>query len=145
MPATRSCEVFIDGASRGNPGPSGIGAVFYDGSTTPVKQLSQPLGHTTNNVAEYLACIYALQAVLQDGYSAVTVKTDSELLVRQLSGQYRVRDPLLRLFHDVVVHLIQGFDRCDVTHVPRTQNRLADRLAGQAADKSSKAAQHLAH
>ena len=144
MPATRSCEVFIDGASRGNPGPSGIGAVFYAGGAAPVKQLSQPLGQTTNNVAEYLACIYALQDALQQGYSAVTVKTDSELLVRQLSGQYKVRDPLLRLFHDLVVHLIQGFDRCAVTHVPRTQNRVADRLAGEAADRV-KAAQQLAH
>lgn len=142
MPATRSCDVFIDGASRGNPGPSGIGAAFYDGGASPVKQLSRPLGHTTNNVAEYLACIYALQDALQEGYSAVAVKTDSELLVRQLSGQYKVRDPLLKLFHDLVVHLMQGFERCTVTHVPRTQNKVADRLAGQAADKSFKSPAH---
>ena len=142
MPATRSCEIFIDGASRGNPGPSGIGAVFFDGGADPVKRLSKPLGHATNNVAEYLACVYALQEALQAGYAAVTVKSDSELLVRQLNGQYKVRDPLLRLFHDVVLHLIQGFDRCAVTHVPRTQNHLADRLAGEAADRL---AQHPAH
>ena len=135
MKATRSCEIYIDGASRGNPGPSGIGAVFYDGGPEPIKELSRPIGRTTNNVAEYLACIYALQEALRDGCTSVTVKTDSELLARQLSGQYKVRDPLLRLFHDVTRHLIQGFSSCTVTHVPRTQNRAADRLAGQAADR----------
>ena len=132
MPPTRSCEVYIDGASRGNPGPSGIGAAFFDGGSKPVKQLSKYLGETTNNVAEYLALVYALQEALRDGYAAVLVKTDSELLARQLSGQYRVRDPQLRLLHDLARHLIDGFDRCAVTHVPRTQNRLADRLAGEA-------------
>ncbi|MBI4342200.1 MAG: ribonuclease HI family protein [Candidatus Omnitrophica bacterium] len=134
MPPTRSCEIYIDGASRGNPGPSGVGAAFFDGGSKPVKQLSRYLGETTNNVAEYLALIYALQDALRERYAVVMVKTDSELLARQLSGQYRVRDPQLRILHDLAAHLIEGFDRCAVTHVPRTQNRLADRLAGQAAD-----------
>ena len=132
---SRSCEIYIDGASRGNPGPAGVGAVFLDGSRTPVRQISKPIGETTNNVAEYLALVYALQEALQAGYTMVTVKTDSELLARQVSGQYRVRDPHLRLFHDLVAHLRQGFARCEVSHVPRTENRLADALAGRAADR----------
>lgn len=136
MKPTRSCEIYIDGASRGNPGPAGVGAVCLgeDGrGASPVWQLSESIGHTTNNVAEYLALIYALQEALQRGYTTVTVKTDSELLARQLSGQYQVRDAHLRLFHDLARHLVRGFQRCVVSHVPRTENRLADRLASQAA------------
>ena len=132
MRPARSCEIYIDGASRGNPGPSGIGAAFFDGGSRPVKQLSIYLGETTNNVAEYLALIYALQEALRDGYTAVSVHTDSELLARQLSGQYRVRDAQLRLFYGLAQHLIARFDRCAVAHIPREQNVLADRLAGRA-------------
>lgn len=125
----------MDGASRGNPGPAGAGIVIYhNGSHKAVRELAKPLGQTTNNVAEYLALIYALHEALRAGYTSVAVKTDSELLVRQLNGQYRVRDPRLRLFHDLAEQLASSFARCDVTHVPRSQNRAADRLAGQAAD-----------
>ena len=132
MRRTRSCEVYVDGASRGNPGPAGIGVVFVDGDAKPIRQLSHYIGETTNNVAEYLALVYALQEALQQGYTELTVKTDSELLARQISGVYRVKDAQLSLFHGLVRHLMQGFRRCDVTHVPRTENTLADRLAGQA-------------
>ena len=130
MKRTQSCEVYIDGASRGNPGPAGVGVVFMD--PAGVRQFSKYLGETTNNVAEYLALVYALQEAMRAGYAALTVKTDSELLARQVNGQYRVRDAQLRLFHDLVLHLAQGFRQCRVEHIPRTENRLADRLAGQA-------------
>jgi ribonuclease HI len=169
MRPIQSCEVYIDGASRGNPGPAGIGVVFLDlpaalpsnsqgaaqaglpaaalvchpelgtsrrqeagGKAKPAWRFSKYLGETTNNVAEYLALIYALQEALQKGYTSLTVKTDSELLARQVNGQYKVRDARLRLFHDLVLHLVRGFHSCQVQHIPRTQNRLADRLAGQA-------------
>ena len=134
MKRTQSCEVYIDGASRGNPGPAGVGVVFMD--PAGVRQFSKYLGETTNNVAEYLALVYALQEALQAGYAALTVKTDSELLARQVNGQYRVRDGQLRLFHDLALHLAQGFRQCRVEHIPRTENRLADRLAGQAVTRS---------
>ena len=132
MTPPRSGEVYIDGASRGNPGPAGIGVVFMDGKARPVRQLSRYLGETTNNVAEYLALVYALQEALRAGYAALTVKTDSELLARQFSGRYRVRDARLRLFHDLARHLAEAFSACQVQHVPREQNALADRLAGRA-------------
>ena len=132
MKPIRSCEIYIDGASRGNPGPAGIGVVFRDGKTKPVRQFSKYIGETTNNVAEYLALVYALQEALRDGYTALVVKTDSELLARQINGQYRVRDAQLRLFHDLALHLTRGFSRCSVEHIPRTQNTMADRLASQA-------------
>jgi ribonuclease HI len=132
MRATRSCEIYIDGASRGNPGPSGIGVILKDGVSAPARQLSKYVGETTNNVAEYLALLYALQEALQQGYAAVRVKTDSELLARQINGQYKVRDPQLRLLHDLAAHLRQGFRECVIEHIPRTQNASADRLAGRA-------------
>ncbi len=133
MTPARSCEIYIDGASRGNPGPAGVGVVFVDGQAKPVRQFSAPLGVTTNNVAEYLALLYALQEALRAGLTDVTIKTDSELLARQLEGRYRVRDGQLRLFHDLARHVMQAFRRCRVEHVPRTQNTLADRLASRAA------------
>lgn len=132
MKPTPSCEIYIDGASRGNPGPAGVGVVLMDGKARPARELSKYLGETTNNVAEYLALVYALQEALREGYRLVIVKTDSELLARQINGQYRVRDPQLRLLHDLAQHLAQGFSRCQVMHIPREQNTRADRLAGQA-------------
>ena len=131
MRNTRSCEVHIDGASHGNPGPAGVGVAF-SGAPEGARQFSHYVGETTNNVAEYLALLYALQEALQQGCTTLTVKTDSELLARQVNGQYRVRDPRLRLFHDLALHLVQGFQRCTVEHVPREQNTIADRLAGEA-------------
>lgn len=132
MKPTRSGEVFIDGASRGNPGPSGVGVVFLDAHGAAGRQLSRYIGETTNNVAEYLALLYALQQALQDGYHTLTVHTDSELLARQLNGQYRVRDPRLRLFHDLALEMVKGFARCSIQHIPRSRNAQADRLAGAA-------------
>ena len=138
MKPTRSCEVFIDGASRGNPGPSGIGVVFVDARGAAGRQLSRYVGETTNNVAEYLALLYALQQALRDGCTALTVHTDSELLARQLNGQYRVRDPRLRLFHDLALELAKGFARFSIQHIPRGRNAQADRLAGAAVKSHQK-------
>ena len=132
MSPTQSCEVFIDGASRGNPGPSGIGVVFLNAHGAAGRELSRYIGETTNNVAEYLALLYALQQALRDGHTALRVHTDSELLARQLNGQYRVRDPQLRLFHDLALELVKGFARFSIQHIPRSRNAQADRLAGAA-------------
>ena len=131
MRPTRSCEIFIDGASRGNPGPSGIGVVLKDGAG-PGRQLSRYLGEATNNVAEYLALVYALQLALKEGYGTVAVFTDSELLARQITGRYKVRDAHLRLLHDLAVELAHGFARFTIQHIPRSRNTQADRLAGDA-------------
>ena len=133
MRPTRSCEAYIDGASHGNPGPAGVGVVVFDSGTHPVWQLAKPIGETTNNVAEYLALIYALQEALRSGWTDLTVKSDSELLVRQMNGQYKVRDARLRIFHDLARHLKEGFARCAIEHVPRAENAAADRLATQGA------------
>ena len=132
MKPARSAEAYIDGASRGNPGPAGVGVVLCGDEAKPIWEFSKYLGETTNNVAEYLALVYALQGALQRGLIRLAVKTDSELLARQISGAYKVRDGQLRLFYDLARHLMQGFHSCTVSHIPREQNTHADRLAGQA-------------
>ena len=142
MTRTRNCEVYIDGASRGNPGPAGIGVVFVNSSAQPVHQFAKSIGISTNNVAEYLAFLYALQEALRLGYQVLTVKTDSELLARQIAGEYKVRDATLRAFYELGLHLMTAFRRCDVQHIPRTANRLADRLAGHAAIQLYQRADH---
>ncbi len=130
MPAL--IQVFIDGASRGNPGPAGIGAAFVNPDGATVAHLQKYIGETTNNVAEYLALIYALQEALGRGWMALAVKTDSELLARQMNGQYKVRDPVLRLLHDVARHARSRLSSCTIEHISRTLNTQADRLAGHA-------------
>ena len=133
MKPIRSYEIYIDGASRGNPGPAGVGAVFLDGQAQPIHEFAKSLGETTNNVAEYLALIYALQEALRLGVTSVTVKTDSELLAHHVNGRYRVRDGQLRILYDLVKHLAQGFRAFSIAHIPREQNTMADRLATRAA------------
>jgi len=145
MTVSRNCEVYIDGASRGNPGPAGIGVVFVDGQGHATRELSKHIGQTTNNVAEYLALVYAQQEALVVGCTQLTVRTDSELLTRQINGQYQVRDPHLRVLHDLVVHVGQRFTTWRIEHIPRGQNTLADRLAGRGADSPLRAARALTH
>ena len=132
MTTATPTTAFVDGASLGNPGPAGIGVVFLDGRGKALVQVSKYIGETTNNVAEYLALVYALQEALREGYAELTIKTDSELLARQINGRYRVRNTHLRLFHDLALHLMRGFRSCQIAHVPRAQNTAADRLANQA-------------
>lgn len=139
MKPSPNCEVYIDGASRGNPGPAGVGVVLVEAGQTPVRRFSQYVGEATNNVAEYLALLYGLQEALHRGWTTLTVKTDSELLARQMNGEYKVRDGQLRLLHDLARHLSRGFRRCVIEHVPREQNTLADRLAGQAVEARASA------
>ena len=123
---------YSDGASRGNPGPAAIGAVIYDPEGREVYRLARRLGVATNNEAEYRAAIAALEATLALGASRVELRMDSELVVRQMSGRYRVRNPRLARLHARMLALRQRFDEVVVRHVPRTENQLADALASQA-------------
>jgi len=134
VPPAALVQVSIDGASLGNPGPAGIGVVFVDAEGAPLAKLSKYLGETTNNIAEYLALLYALQEAQARGFRRLAVKTDSELLAKQLAGEYKVRDGTLRLFYDLVRHLMGSFEQCTVAHISRTQNTQADRLAGEAVE-----------
>ena len=135
MKPSRSCELIVDGASRGNPGPAGIGVVVLEGQPEPAHRLAKFLGETTNNVAEYLALIYGVQWALHAGYTRVGIKTDSELLVRQIHGRYQVRDATLRLFSDIAKHLLAQLAHWSLEHTPRAHTVLADRLAAGAAKR----------
>ncbi len=128
--------ISADGASRGNPGPAAIGAVIKDEQGGLVAQISQPIGVTTNNQAEYRAVIGALQEAIRLGATKVDLRLDSELIVRQISGRYRVKNAGLRPLFQEVKQLTEQLEAFTVTHVPRRQNTEADYLANQALRQS---------
>ena len=131
---SKSINIFIDGASRGNPGPSGIGIVFCDDKNNVVKKLFKFIGNTTNNVAEYSALIYAMQEALMDRYDDVKIKSDSELLTKQLTGEYKVKNDNLKIYHGMFQHIARGFDKIEVISIGRENNFAADKLANKAID-----------
>lgn len=126
---------YSDGASRGNPGPASYGALVIDPSGVVLREISEPLGIATNNIAEYRGLIAALEAALELGAKRVEARMDSELLVRQAIGRYRVKNPgLLPLFQQVM-SLRNRFEHVVFAHVPRDLNKQADALANQALDR----------
>lgn len=137
MTAGRRVVIYADGGSRGNPGPAAIGAVVLDAASDPpeiVATVSEAIGIATNNVAEYKALIAGLEAAAEVGATEVEVRADSQLVVRQLSGQYRVKHADLLPLHRRAKALLEGFEAVHVTHVPREQNIDADALVNAALD-----------
>lgn len=124
--------VFTDGASLGNPGPMGIGIVIYREGII-VEELSEYIGLGTNNIAEYTAVVRALETVHSMGEMEAHVKSDSQLIVRQLNGEYKVKDPDLRPLHERVVHLCKGL-KVHFEHIPREHNTEADKLSKEGAE-----------
>lgn len=124
----------VDGAARGNPGEAGCGAAIYDDTGAVVKELSRYLGHATNNVAEYEGLLLGLEALLELGRKKIVVQSDSQLLVRQLNGEYRVKDEKLKVLHQRALALLRQFDSYRILHVRREMNKLADRLANRGID-----------
>ena len=127
--------IFIDGASRGNPGPSSAGVVIQDTNGKILKTLSKRIGKTTNNIAEYFGLIFALQEALKMKLTEVEIFTDSELLAKQYGGEYKVKDDLLKLLFPLIINLSEGFRKVTVSHVPRERNKLADKAANKALDE----------
>jgi ribonuclease HI len=127
-----------DGGARGNPGPAAIGAVLYDTQNRVITTISRIIGTTTNNQAEYRAVIAALEEAVRLGACQVELRIDSELIVRQLNGQYRVKKAELKPLHQRVKELQSRLDRFTVTHIPREHNREADRLVNMALDAAEK-------
>lgn len=127
----------MDGASRGNPGPASVGVVFQDADGNVTGTISKTIGVTTNNTAEYTALLFALQEALMRGLSELEVYTDSELVVKQLAGEYKMKEESLKNLFQLVLHLKQGFKKISVRHVPRERNKLADREANKALDQAS--------
>jgi len=130
-----SGSLYCDGASRGNPGPSGAGVVIFDKNGEEIFELSRFLDHGTNNEAEYKALIRGLSAAADIGIKGVQIFLDSELVVNQLLGTYKVRNPrLLQLFEEAISRL-RPFDEYAIFHVRRELNQKADRLANEAIDR----------
>jgi ribonuclease HI len=128
-------HLFTDGASKGNPGPAGAGWILVsDGESAPMKN-SKYLGEATNNEAEYQALILGLQSALSHGVKEIRVHMDSELLVRQINGLYRVKNPRLAVFFHQVQELLSKFSKYAIIHIPREQNREADAMANEAIKK----------
>jgi probable phosphoglycerate mutase len=127
--------LYADGASRGNPGPAAIGAVIIDEQEREVHRLSQTIGRATNNVAEYRGAIAVLEAALALGASHVELRMDSQLVVRQLDGRYKVRNPALKKLFARLRELRWRFQSFRAIAIPREQNRRADRLANEALDR----------
>jgi ribonuclease HI len=123
-----------DGGARGNPGPAGYGVVLQDEAGRKVAALSQYLGHQTNNFAEYQGLIAALEYAIGHGHKALKVVSDSELLVRQIKGIYKVKNETLKELHGRARQLIAQLDWFFIDHALREHNREADDLANQAMD-----------
>jgi ribonuclease HI len=130
-------RLYCDGASRGNPGPAGAGALLYDPGGTLKAHLSRYLGETTNNVAEYQALILGLQMAREQGATRIQVLADSQLVVEQLNGSYRVKSPHLQPLWQQAKKELQNFEAYAISHLDRAGNQEADRLAREAADRRS--------
>ena len=125
----------FDGGSRGNPGPAGIGVVLLAADHTPILTLGRYIGAKTNNSAEYLALITGLEEAAKLGVQHLTVRGDSELIIKQMNGEYRVRHPELKVLYDRASTLAAGFATIKYEHNLRDHNQLADKLANLAMDR----------
>lgn len=125
-----------DGGSRGNPGPAAAGYVLTDANGSVVKERGEYLGETTNNVAEYTAVIHGLQSALELGANEIVIQMDSELIVRQMSGVYKIKQPHLQELAQEVLRLLRQFSYYEFKHVLREHNKAADRQVNLALDKA---------
>ncbi len=128
---------YCDGGSRGNPGPSGYGVSIEDEAGHPLADLSEFLGVKTNNFAEYSGLLAALEYALEHGHPRLRVVADSELMVKQMKGQYRVNSPDLRPLWEEAKRRVAGLERFEIQHVLRGKNKRADALANQAMDRGT--------
>ena len=128
----KKAVIFTDGIAEPNPGPAGIGVAIKDEQGNLIATISQPIGYATNNQAEYKAIIAALEKVIGLGIKQVDMRSDSELVVRQINGRYRVKNAALKPLYRQVKQLQSQLNDFTITHIPRRLNKEADRLAGQA-------------
>ncbi|MBI4617911.1 MAG: ribonuclease HI family protein [Planctomycetes bacterium] len=131
-PAADRAILWTDGASLGNPGPAGVGARIVAQDGTVLAEVAEAIGRATNNVAEYRALLRGLLEAAKLGLSSLEIRSDSELLVRQIQGIYRVRDPNLARLHREATHVLAGFGSWRIQSIPREQNREADALSRRA-------------
>ncbi|MGD9684230.1 MAG: ribonuclease HI family protein [Candidatus Obscuribacterales bacterium] len=134
----KQAYVFADGGSRGNPGPSGAGALVREGDPRGpvVAEMAEFLGTTTNNVAEYTGLIIGLKKAIELGYSDIEARMDSELVVKQIKGEYRVKNEKLKPLYMEAKLLVSRIENFSIVHIARELNKDADRLANQAMDSA---------
>jgi ribonuclease HI len=132
--------LFADGGSRGNPGPAASGAVLLDADGELIEEAHAYLGVKTNNVAEWTALVLGLEAASRRDIRRLAIRLDSELVVKQLRGEYRVKHPDLQPLHRRALALLRKFEHVDLRHVPRKQNVLADKLVNRVLDREAPAA-----
>lgn len=125
-------HIYIDGASSGNPGDAGAGIVVYDDKNNKILDESIYLGHMTNNMAEYAALLFALQKAEKSSVSNVFIYTDSQLVTYQMQGKYKIKNLQLKRYAEQAKNIIEHFNHFDIKYIPRTENRLADKLAKNA-------------
>jgi ribonuclease HI len=124
----------VDGGARGNPGPAGVGIVLTDDSGHEIDRANEYIGETTNNVAEYRALLLGLDRARARGVRDLEIVNDSELIARQLTGEYRVKKEDLRLLHGQARQALGAFERWSIRSVPRAKNEVADALVNEAID-----------
>lgn len=130
-------NAYIDGGSRGNPGPAGYGVRVENNEGQLIDEFYEAIGIATNNTAEYRGLIAALEYAIRSNLKSIAIKSDSQLLVKQMHGDYRVRHPQLRLLHSHATTLTARLDDVTFEHIPRSLNTKADRLANLAMDEHS--------
>lgn len=133
----KKISLYVDGGSRGNPGPAGIGVVVLDEKGKTLKEFSKYIGVATNNIAEYYAVIYGLQEALIERADEIKLNLDSELVAQQLKGEYRVKNQNIKPLFLQVLHLMSGFNKVDIKHIPREKNKEADKLVNKAINLSA--------
>jgi ribonuclease HI len=126
----------VDGGARGNPGPAAIGVVVSDADGNVVDELAEPIGHATNNVAEYRALLRGIEWARGLGADELEIVGDSELVARQLTGAYKVKHPSMKPLHEEAVAALRAFDRWSIRTVPRAANARADGLVNHALDEA---------
>ena len=128
----KKVEIFIDGGARGNPGPAGVGVVILDGAGKKIRDLSKYIGEATNNIAEYSALLYGLEEALILRADEIKINLDSELVAKQLSGEYRVKDANIRPLFERALNMLKGFKGFEINHIDRSKNKEADKLVNRA-------------
>ncbi len=144
-PVPDGIVAYCDGGSRGNPGPAGFGVYIQDSAGRVLAELSEYLGARTNNFAEYSALLAALEFAITNGHRSLRVVSDSELMVKQMKGQYRVNSPELRPLYEEARRRASQVEHFQIQHVLREKNRHADRLANLAMDRGMGRAPAVTH
>lgn len=128
----KKISVYIDGGSRGNPGPAGIGVVVLDAKGRTLKEFKKYIGIATNNIAEYNAVIYGLQEALMERADEVELCLDSELAAQQLGGEYKVKNSAIKPLFEQALHMASGFKKFKIKQIGREKNKAADKLVNKA-------------